>query len=176
MLNINLYIICDFLFIFSYLKRLKKGVFSRYGQNQNERSFLRRFGTQMLKNVDFHISIFWTHSKTVGVLVFWSRKYSRKRVFDRVPRFTQYPTQYILARQASYYYAGKPIKGISPSHKLWCKPMEKLFRLNSLRCTEPILNVHFYREGKIYQLIHKSFLTTCGWCRWHNFKSWGAEN
>ena len=33
LLNINLYIICDFLFIFSYLKGLKRGVLGRIKAN-----------------------------------------------------------------------------------------------------------------------------------------------
>ena len=43
-----------FFWFFSYFEGVKRGVKSRYGQNRNEGSFLRQFGTLMLKNINFY--------------------------------------------------------------------------------------------------------------------------
>ena len=81
---------CDFLLIFSYFKGLEKGVKSCYEQNRKEGSFSRQFGTQILKNIDFQISVeFHWNSKTPSFFIYhsiiemWPKMSYRKSKFKR---------------------------------------------------------------------------------------------
>ena len=49
-------------------ERLKRGVKCCYEQNRKEGSFLRQFGTQMLKNINFHFSRQF-HPNSLAILI-----------------------------------------------------------------------------------------------------------